>query len=471
MFGSWPSPAMTTLRILIFAFALGLKGALAQLNNPGFEGRYLPVSSSKPTTTGSIAEGWSDNSGWADVTVHYGRDTTDPHSGTSCQKVVLQAVRTGEFQLVQELPGKAGHLYTPGLWLRGTPGRKVNLRFTLSGPPYTVFEDVPVTLDGAWRFASIPSHLTQTAPVTFMIDAAQPVTFCIDDASLSDVPGPVTPSITRRPSLPAFGMHINNYLDSKGPSNLDFEGPFRLVNSPRATITGQLGQHWFDNSDWADVTVHYAANTRSPHGGRAAQRLILSNIGSGSVQAAQFAYLRLGETYSASLWFRGTPGMQMSFALRQWAAPYTDYAAQSLIANGSWQLVTVRGKVTNPGVSVLMVQVFSLGTVDFDDAQLLDLHGQIPNLSLPWPAAPIGAWRLWDQGTTWANVEPGLLPVPRRPVTMVRARRRSRRTSMIGFAVCKRLPLATAAGFSITRFGMSPTMPPSIRATSPSWSS
>jgi Glycosyl hydrolase catalytic core len=41
---------------------------------------------------------------------------------------------------------------------------------------------------------------------------------------------------------------------------------------------------------------------------------------------------------------------------------------------------------------------------------------------------------------------------------MVRARRRSRRTSMIGFAVCKRLPLATAAGFSITRFGMSPTM-------------
>ena len=63
--------------------------------------------------------------------------------------------------------------------------------------------------------------------------------------------------------------------------------------------------------------------------------------------------------------------------------------------------------MTDSGVSTLMVRAFSTGTMDFDDALLLGSDGKGPDLGLPWPATPIGTWRLWDQtGTTWASLEP-----------------------------------------------------------------
>ena len=135
--------------------------------------------------------------------------------------------------------------------------------------------------------------------------------------------------------------------------------------------------------------------------------MTLSKINTGLVQTAQFASLRLGQTYTASIWLRGTPGMHMGFSLRKWESPYTEYVAQDLFATGAWQQVTVTGTVTDSGVSTLMVRAFSTGTMDFDDALLLGSNGKVPDLGLPWPATPIGTWRLWDQtGTTWASLEP-----------------------------------------------------------------
>jgi hypothetical protein len=392
------------------AVTAGLLPALtwAALANPGFEGAYVPVNSGSSTVTGVIARGWTDNSAYGDVTVNYSRDTRNPHSGSSCQKVDITAVNSGAFEFQQRVNVKTGKLYTPGVWLRGQPGTRVELWLQLDELPYTVYQDAPAYLTDQWQFVSVPAHATKDLTLAFKIKADKPVSFCIDDASLLEAPGPVTPEIAvRKPKLTNFGMHTNGYLASKGPFNLDFEGGFRPVGSTSQSITGDVGQFWSDNSEWADVAAAYSVNNTSAHGGGQAQRIVVSRVASGQLQTVQFAQLRKGETYTASVWLRGTPGMQLGFALREWGEPYSDYAATDAVADGSWQKLSVTGRMTGTGVSVLMVRGFSPGTVDIDDARLLDASGQAPDLTLPWPESNFGTWRLWDQeGTTWAALEP-----------------------------------------------------------------
>ena len=56
------------------------------LKNPGFEipGRTLVSASDAPggkaDIRGQIAEGWADNSSWADVKLDYSLDSASPHS-------------------------------------------------------------------------------------------------------------------------------------------------------------------------------------------------------------------------------------------------------------------------------------------------------------------------------------------------------------------------------------------------------
>jgi hypothetical protein len=380
----------------------------AALANPGFEGKYAPVNSSSRTVTGVIASGWTDNSAFGDVTVNYSRDTRNPRSGSSCQKVDVTAVNSGAFEFQQRVNVKTGNLYTQGVWLRGQPGARVALWLQLDEPPYAIYQDAPAYLTDQWQFVSVPAHATKDLTLAFKIQADKPVSFCIDDASFVEAPGPVTPEIAvPQPKLTNFGMHTNNYLASKGPFNLDFESAFRPVGSPSKTITGDVGQFWSDNSDWADLAAAYSLNNTSAHSGAQAQRIVVSQVTSGQLQTVQFAQLRKDETYTASVWLRGTPGMRLGFALREWPEPYTDYAAADLVADGSWQKLSITGRMTGKDVSVLMVRSFTPGTVDIDDVRLVDAGGQPPELTLPWPTSNFGTWRLWDQsGTTWAALEP-----------------------------------------------------------------
>lgn len=393
---------------LLIAVVLGCLPARA-LDNPTFEGTYTPVQATRPTITGNVAPGWQDNSSWADVTVRYAKQTTGSRTpGSVCQQVILSSVKgDGEWQYMQEFEAKAGYKYEPGLWLKGTKNARIWLAIRQANAPFKALQDVPADLTGAWQFITVPSHVTKSERLSFMLHAETPAIFCIDDASLKSSLAPVTPKILARPTSAAFGMHIENYLDSKGPNNLNLEGSFLPVNSSNPSITGRIGRHWFDNSDWADVKMSYAAYTASPHGGKNAQHYTVSRITTGYVQAAQLLYLRNGQTYSAGIWLRGTKGMKLGFALRKWTEPYTDYAARDVTATGDWQYVSIMGAVTDAGVSAMMVRAYTTGTLDFDDATLRDSAGVTPKLALPWPSTPIGTWRLWDQdGTTWANLEP-----------------------------------------------------------------
>ena len=59
------------------------------LVNPGFEAPYNTVNLNGGTITGQVANGWSDNSSYDNATVQYSQETTNPHGGASCQKIVV----------------------------------------------------------------------------------------------------------------------------------------------------------------------------------------------------------------------------------------------------------------------------------------------------------------------------------------------------------------------------------------------
>jgi hypothetical protein len=78
---------------------------LSQLLNSGFEPPYASIGVNNPIS-GNIAVNWYDNSSWgvSNPTVTYSQDTTNPHSGTSSQKVSVQTMPTGtDVQLAQSL--------------------------------------------------------------------------------------------------------------------------------------------------------------------------------------------------------------------------------------------------------------------------------------------------------------------------------------------------------------------------------
>src|SRR5258708_7758893 len=66
------------------------------LVNPGFEAPYNTVNLNGGTITGQVANGWSDNSTYSNATVQYSQETTNPHGGASCQKIVVTNAATME---------------------------------------------------------------------------------------------------------------------------------------------------------------------------------------------------------------------------------------------------------------------------------------------------------------------------------------------------------------------------------------
>src|ERR1700704_5388206 len=96
------------------------------LVNPGFEAPYGAVNqaSGVTTITGQVANGWLDNSSPSRATVQYAQETSNPHGGASCQKMVV--VNPGSAQAIvytgAAFPVRAGNIYTATVWIRGSAG-------------------------------------------------------------------------------------------------------------------------------------------------------------------------------------------------------------------------------------------------------------------------------------------------------------------------------------------------------------
>jgi hypothetical protein len=400
-----------TLAILVMSLFIEAKAQT--LNNAGFEGAYTRV----PTPTGAtcngtnpaniageVANGWVDESAWADVEVTYSRETANPHTGASAQKVDVRAVRCGGVQMLQAVPLQKDKVYTAGIWLKGTPGKRVTLVLMQRSAPYRVFFETSVELTNDWRETKIFGYSTEDVEGRFQIATGADTIFYVDDAALTNRVGSPAPAPPTG-AIPAsfFGLHANYYGFAQ-LRNEGFERPFRAADSSRATITGMLANGWTDNSDWADVAVNYSEDASNPHGGATSQKVEVQAVNSGAVQLTQELFLRRNAVRGVSVWLRGTSGMQIALSLRQQRAPNTVYAEQTATLNGEWRQFQISGNISGELKTNLLIQARTPGTFWVDDAAVIDAGGQ--PIAESFPPVNFKTLRLWDAGVTWTALEP-----------------------------------------------------------------
>ncbi len=186
-------PAAISLAVLV-ALASATARADTQpstsINNGGMEGPYAAVnvaSSSKASISGVLPPWWTDDSGWADVTVTYSERKTDVHEGKSALQVDYKSKRAGECQLYHYVPQiVTGHKYTLTVWLEGDGKTPVDVYLRQPGAPYTVYGTVRATPGAAWTKVTTDAVATNTSPALFYIRPSQPMTLAADDASFTD---------------------------------------------------------------------------------------------------------------------------------------------------------------------------------------------------------------------------------------------------------------------------------------------
>ncbi|CAN5761433.1 hypothetical protein BH09VER1_BH09VER1_13260 [soil metagenome] len=332
--------------------------SVIELRNPGFEVPYntVDIKGAKSQITGELADGWQDNSDWADLTAEYSVDAVNPHSGENSQKVTLSRLGSGAVQLKQDVRFQPGHQYTFSIWLRGKPGTHVSLQLRRSSEPYTTYATVPVTLAEEWTKFSITGVTTDDVPGNVMLLAGEPTTFWMDDAEFKDI------------------TQANGAVEVT-LKNSSLEGPYLNLPPPgagkKSQITGSIANGWGDNSGWADVEIAYAPDTERTHSGKMAQRISVGRVAGGAVQFVQDVEFKKG-IYAYSVWLRGMPGTTVNLVLRR-MDPATQYASTTATLSDGWQQFTVAGVVPEDAHGLLMLITKSPATFWVDDARLQDL--------------------------------------------------------------------------------------------------
>ncbi len=208
--------------IAISGLLLTLLTAVAQaqtLKNPGFEtaGRALISTSDAPSgkarISGTIAEGWSDNTDWADVTLDYSLSANHPHGGKNAQKI---EVRRGFAQFAQGVKLPGGY-YRASLWLRAETPLWVSLGVRQASSPYTTYASQSAMIGTQWTRVEARGFVPDEMSALLLVNAASTGTLFLDDAELAPaVPSPVAlkPPTTAVPRT-FFGMNIN-HMHSEG---------------------------------------------------------------------------------------------------------------------------------------------------------------------------------------------------------------------------------------------------------------
>jgi hypothetical protein len=379
------------------------------LTNPGMEAPYYSVYLNNGAISGMLANGWNENSAWANASVQYSEENNNPHSGLACQQAVVTSVGTGRVQFYQQFGLQAGNIYTASVWLRGTSGTQASLVIQQAISPYATYVQNSLALTGDWQQLTAIGYIATTEAAYLMVQVNTPGTLWADDFALSYAPGTFVPTPRIGP-IPTsfFGMHVENFLQSQ-LLNSGFEPPYASagVNNP---ISGSTAVNWYDNSSWGvpNPTVTYSEDTNNPHSGTASQEVSVQNVPAGTaVQLVQSITVLPGQTYTLSAWLRGDDGMKVNLILQDTSPPYTYYGGQTQATlTDSWQQFAISGQVNDTGSILLMFQAAQPGTFWVDDVQFTDASGEPVSGGVPWPTARFGTLRLWDTGTAWTSLEP-----------------------------------------------------------------
>lgn len=170
----------------------GIVGGGATVMDGDFSGAFAPArfygnsAVSKTVLTGEIADGWADNSDWADVTVRYAR-AVGP-DGNACQRMDVDAVRGGRAQFVQLLNLVPGTPYRASVRLKSEASTVAT--FTVHPNDSVAETNTPskdVALAPVWQTVEV-RFTAKTQAHLFMIACAQPKSVLyIDDSKIEPV--------------------------------------------------------------------------------------------------------------------------------------------------------------------------------------------------------------------------------------------------------------------------------------------
>ncbi|NLB68299.1 MAG: hypothetical protein GX804_01235 [Lentisphaerae bacterium] len=168
---------------------------------------------------------------------------------------------------------------------------------------------------------------------------------------------------------------------ASGTVNILKNGGFEPMPKPSgAMIRGIIAEGWVDDSAWADVSVEYAVDSQHVRSGTTSQRIAVEAVRSGAVQFAQKVDFRKDRAYVASVWIRGSSSATVSIALRQYSAPWKEYASVKHILTDDWQQVKVRTVAVRDEPVYLMLIASEACTVWLDDASVEDVTDKINDL-------------------------------------------------------------------------------------------
>ncbi|WP_188187093.1 glycosyl hydrolase [Nonomuraea sp. SYSU D8015] len=164
------------------------------------------------------------------------------------------------------------------------------------------------------------------------------------------------------------------------------------------------------------------------HGGRLAQRFQVTAHPE-RVHLVQRLRFAGGRTYRAGIWVRAAAPVDVTLQVRGEQGDSQTFAVRTVRAGTGWQLIEATGTAPRDLCGSFRVSLGAPGTVWIDDASLTDVTavrrvtplshlGTIPadyfGMHMKcrgcsgdtWPSIGFGAWRMWDNGVRWRDLEP-----------------------------------------------------------------
>ncbi len=159
------------------------------LVNAGFETSFGPVIPYAATgkVSGKVAAPWADDSSWAPVTVEYSQDDQNPHEGKYCQKVVITDVaqKDASVQFVQEMNLALDTVYHASCWIRADRPTVIDIMLRQKASPYRSYGVNKVSIGTDWQKIEVSGTPNIPGTSIVMLKISKPVTFWVDDASLT----------------------------------------------------------------------------------------------------------------------------------------------------------------------------------------------------------------------------------------------------------------------------------------------
>lgn len=207
---------------LILVFTLSFPLRAQELKDPGFEtpGPALVSTSDAPSgkaqISGMVAEGWEDNTNWADVKIAYSLDPANPHGGRLSQRI---EVGRGFAQFVQPVQFTSGR-YRVSVWMRAEPEQWVSVGLREVGSPYTGYASQPAKVGAKWTRMTAEGVTPAVAGVV-IVNTTGTGTLWLDDAALVRFTNTAPPARALSPPegvIPRafFGLNANHMHDPPG---------------------------------------------------------------------------------------------------------------------------------------------------------------------------------------------------------------------------------------------------------------